>query len=105
MKGLLPNDSFHAAPLMIPATVRGPECHQPRRQAFGIRLIHLAVLLPATMEGVDGNLLLAAKRFLIQIAAVAVAEQSNNLFWLVSLLLHFEDLFYSNPLTPCGSVF
>ena len=57
------------------------------------------------MEGGDRNLFLSTERFLIQIAAVAVSEQLNYLFWLVSLLLHFEDLGYSNPLTRYGPVF
>ena len=57
------------------------------------------------MERRDRNLFLPVERFLVEIAVVAVAQQSNNLFWLVSLLLHFEDLSYSNPLTHFGPVF
>ena len=57
------------------------------------------------MQRGDGNLFLAAERFLVRIAAVALAEQSDNLFQLVSLLLHFEDLVDSNPLTRFGLVF
>ena len=57
------------------------------------------------MESGGRNLFLAVARFLVQIAAVAVAKQSNHLFWLVSLLLHFEDLRDSNPLTRSESVF
>jgi len=76
-----------------------------RFQALGIRLIHLPIFLPPAMEGGDRDLLLTAERFLVQIAAIAFAEQPDYLFWLVSLLLHFEDLGYSNPLTRFGPVF
>ena len=44
------------------------------------------------MESDDRNLFLATERFLVQIAAIALAEQPNNLFWLVSLLLQILPL-------------
>ncbi len=56
------------------------------------------------MERRDRNLFLPVERFLVEIAVFAVAQQSNNLFWLVSLLIHFEDFFDSNPLTHFGLV-
>ena len=57
------------------------------------------------MERGDRDLLLTVERLLVEIAAIAVSEQSNDPFWLMSLLLHFEDLRYSNPLTRYGPVF
>ena len=48
--------------------------------------------------------LLTAERFLVEIAAIAFALQSDELFWHPSLLLHFEDLGCSNPLTRSGRV-
>ena len=57
------------------------------------------------MERGDRDLLLTVERLLDEIAAIAVSEQSNDLFWLMSLLLHFEDLGCSNPLSRYGPVF
>ncbi len=48
--------------------------------------------------------LLTAERFLVEIAAITFALQSDDLFWYPSLLLHFEDLGCSNPLTRSGRV-
>ena len=56
------------------------------------------------MERSDRDQLLTAERFLVEIAAIAVSEQSNDLFWPMSRLLHFEDLRYSNPLNRFGSM-
>ena len=76
-----------------------------RLQAFGVGFIHLAVFLPPTMERGDRDLLLTVERLLVEIAAIVVSEQSNDLFWLMSLLHHFKDLGCSNPLTRFGPVF
>ena len=55
------------------------------RTWFGY-FIHLVLLLPSTMEGGDDNLFLPAEHFLVQIAAIIVGEQPDNLFRLVSFL-------------------
>ena len=64
-------------------------------QASGISLIHQAIFLAPPMQGGDGNLLLLTKLLLAQSAPVALAQQSDNLFWFTSLSFHSSRIWLS----------